>query len=219
MTKQVDDSKPVDDFGFTKAKQKVFDSAIELFSSKGFEGVSIRDIASYVGTASMYYHFASKQEILDNIYDYYVQNFNNNRIPIEKMKQILKDGTKEEFCAALMFTFQSEDEEHYKRMSLITKIIYMRIYQDEKARDIFLNLMNADTERYVNEILEYGVSIGRLQSFDIPIYSKFLVGQRHIMGMKAFTEPHYTPSQLDEEVRIMKMSADMLPFVTKNQAP
>lgn len=204
---------------FYGTKKVIFDNAIKLFMSRGYEYVSIKDIADSVGImqSAIYNHFLSKQKILDTMYDYFVKHFNGNQITIEEMKEILKNGTKEEFCSALMFTFESQDQDTEKqlRMFLITKIIYMRLYQDDRARDIFLNIMNSDVEAYVQEILEYGVSIGVLEEFDIPTYAKFLIGQRHIMGIKAFATPNYEPKQLEEEKRIMKMSADMLPYTVK----
>lgn len=207
------------EFDFTGTKKRVFDGAIELFSNVGFENVTMRDIGYVVKItqATIYHHFSSKQEILDKIYDYYAENFNNNQKPVKEMKELLKNGTKDQFCSALMFTFEEigQNAEKYKRMTLITKIIYMRLYQDERARDLFLIQMNSEVESYVQEILEYGVSIGVLEKFDIPTYTKFLVGQRHIMGIKAFANPNYELKQLEEEKRIMQMSADMLPFISK----
>lgn len=208
-----------DKFNFTKTKKEIFDVAIGLFAKSGFENVSLRDISRAVNIkqASVYYHFQSKLEILDTIYDYYIENFGNNQSPVEELKEILRKGTKEDFCNALMFTFEPNDqnEEQQTRLFLITKIIYMRIYQDDRARDIFLNLMNSDIEKYVQEVLEYGVSIEVIEDIDIPTYAKFLIGQRHIMGMKAFANPNYEPRQLDEEKRIMKMNTDMLTFRNK----
>ena len=48
-------------------KQKILDAALDLFSTQGFEATSVSQIADEVGIrkASMYSHFASKQEILD----------------------------------------------------------------------------------------------------------------------------------------------------------
>lgn len=205
-------------FDFIGTKKKVFDNAITLFSKNGFENVSLRDIGDIVKItqSTIYNHFSSKQELLDIIYDYYIEHFKDNLRPAEEMKAMLKNTTKEELCVALMFTFESSDKEKYNRMILITKIIYMRLYQDERARDIFLNLMNADAEDYVKEILEYGVAIGVIKAFDISTYAKFIVGQRHIMGMKAFANPNYEPRQLEEEERIIKMCADLMPFAVKN---
>lgn len=48
-------------------KQKITDAALELFSTQGFEATSVSQIAAEVGIrkASLYSHFASKQEILE----------------------------------------------------------------------------------------------------------------------------------------------------------
>ena len=50
-------------------KQKILDAALELFSTQGFEATSVSQIADEVGIrkASIYSHFASKQEILENL--------------------------------------------------------------------------------------------------------------------------------------------------------
>jgi len=47
------------------SRAKIIGTAQKLFARRGFEGVSIRDIAQAVGmtTASLYYHFPSKEEI------------------------------------------------------------------------------------------------------------------------------------------------------------
>jgi TetR/AcrR family transcriptional regulator, cholesterol catabolism regulator len=47
------------------SRNRIVDAALELFSTRGYEGTSIRDIASAVGmtTASLYYHFSSKDEL------------------------------------------------------------------------------------------------------------------------------------------------------------
>lgn len=204
-------------FHFTGTKKKVFDSAIELFSKNGFENVSLRDLgdAVEITQSTIYNHFSSKQELLDTIYDYYIEHFHDNLKPVEEVKEMLKNIAGEELCFILMFTFESPDREKYKRMVLITKIIYMRFFQDDRARDIFLNLMNADVEDYVKEILQHGVSIGVLEAFDLSTYAKFIAGQRHMMGIKAFASPDYEPKQLEEEERIVKMCASLLPFAAK----
>lgn len=200
---------------YVGTKKRIFDSAIELFASYGFENVSTKDIAGASGVmqSAIYNHFPSKQNILDTMYEYYQEHFNDNKLSVEKMQKLLRTGTKEEFCSALMFTFESKNQEHYKRMVLLTRIIYMRLFQDNVARDLFIHMMNAHEEAYVQDILEYGVSIGILDRFDIPTYAKFIVGQRHIMGIKAFANSHYEPKQLEEEKHIMKMCSDMLPFL------
>lgn len=50
-------------------KERIVDEALTLFSTKGFKGTSVKNIADAVGIkdSSLYKHFTSKQEILDSI--------------------------------------------------------------------------------------------------------------------------------------------------------
>ena len=50
-------------------KERITDEALTLFSTKGFKGTSVKNIADVVGIkdSSVYKHFRSKQEILDSI--------------------------------------------------------------------------------------------------------------------------------------------------------
>ncbi|HAS56392.1 MAG TPA: TetR/AcrR family transcriptional regulator, partial [Firmicutes bacterium] len=50
-------------------KEKIVDKALELFSIKGYEAVSVNEIAKAVGirASSLYNHYPSKQAIFDAI--------------------------------------------------------------------------------------------------------------------------------------------------------
>lgn len=50
-------------------KEKILNSALNLFSTKGYSAVSVRNIAAEVGirASSLYNHFESKQDILDEL--------------------------------------------------------------------------------------------------------------------------------------------------------
>lgn len=56
-------------------RREILDTAMELFAEKGFEGVSMRDIARSMGTAPglVYHYFDSKQTLLDEAIDCYVE--------------------------------------------------------------------------------------------------------------------------------------------------
>lgn len=198
----------------TGTKKIIFDIAVEHFATYGFENIGMREIAKNTGikSSSIYNHFSSKNEILDYIYSYFLEHYNDTRKSKAELKEMLKTCTKEEFINALSFTFETPDEKKYRRMILIVKIIYMRIFNDSKANNIFLITMNRDNKTFVKEILEFGVSIGRISPFDIDTYADFLIGQRQIMGIKAFANPEYVVQQLEEEKLLMKMLTDILPF-------
>ena len=50
-------------------KEKILDVSLSMFSTSGYEAVSIRDICRTVGIkeSSIYYHFKNKQDILDSL--------------------------------------------------------------------------------------------------------------------------------------------------------
>ena len=52
-----------------RTKYEILDAALTLFSTGGYEATSISQIAEAVGIrkASLYSHFASKQDILDEL--------------------------------------------------------------------------------------------------------------------------------------------------------
>jgi len=53
-------------------KQRIFEVALDLFAQKGFDGVSMREIAEAVGIkkASLYSHFESKDALIEQIFNY-----------------------------------------------------------------------------------------------------------------------------------------------------
>lgn len=70
-------------------RNEILDIASELFVQKGFEGTSTNDILEKVGIArgTLYYHFKSKEEILDAIVE------RVNQQVVERLKEIV--GKKE----------------------------------------------------------------------------------------------------------------------------
>ena len=57
----------------TTTKGKILETAARMFSEKGYDKVTTREIAKAVGinSASIYYHFPSKEDILKNLYSFY----------------------------------------------------------------------------------------------------------------------------------------------------
>jgi len=115
-------------------KEKIFDVSIDLFSKFGYDGVSIRKIASEVGIkeSSIYNHYKSKEAILDSILNYYIEQMLSQDIPIEDASANLDIGFDYFYQAGLnAFAGQLNDE----RMSKITRIILIESYHNEKINE------------------------------------------------------------------------------------
>src|ERR1051326_6144485 len=75
-------------------------AAVALFKARGYHGTSVRDLAkaARIETASIYYYFPSKQEILldlcerimDALYESLVQAIRSNPTPEEQLRAAIR---------------------------------------------------------------------------------------------------------------------------------
>ena len=193
-------------------KELIFDVFVDMTSTLGYENVSMREIAEKVGikVASIYNHFESKGKILEYAYDYYSKHLYDNRIPINNMKKLIESASADKIITMLAYTFETDDQKKYVRMILITKIIYMRLFQDPIANKIFTETNTNNTE-YIVKILKHGIDIGRIDSnLDIEIFAEVLIGAKEVMGIKAFSDADYVAGQVEREPRIMALFVRLL---------
>ena len=125
-------------------KQKIIDVSIDLFSKKGYDSVSLRQIAEEVGIkkSSIYSHFPSKEAILMEIFNYFTNLFEhdallndkdlvldeNNEILLESPKLFYHKGS--EAIRALL-----SEERNLK----ICKLIFIQMHHNENIRLFFQN--------------------------------------------------------------------------------
>lgn len=129
--------------GEKETTEKIFDAAIDLFSQKGYDAVSIRDIASAVGIkeSSIYKHYTSKDQILQKIVQY----------PMAKMYNIAaRDDTTEQLIAKMgaegfitetgnVFTSWMADPNTLK----ILRIFYIELYHNNEIKKAYTDLISA----------------------------------------------------------------------------
>ncbi|WP_298500051.1 TetR/AcrR family transcriptional regulator [uncultured Methanobrevibacter sp.] len=115
-------------------KEKIFDISIDLFSQFGFDGVSVRQIASKVGIkeSSIYNHYNSKESILDAILDYYIDEMTSKEIPLSQASQNL-DVSFDYFYKVGLDLYISKLSE--PKMMKITRIILIESYHNEKIKN------------------------------------------------------------------------------------
>jgi AcrR family transcriptional regulator len=83
----------------SRRREEILSVAADLFARKGFEGTTVRDIAEAAGilSGSLYHHFRSKEQIMDEIVTAYFEE-------IEERWSVVLDGSSdpaEQFAAML----------------------------------------------------------------------------------------------------------------------
>ena len=115
-------------------KNKIMDVSIDLFSQFGYDGVSVRQIASEVGIreSSIYNHFKSKEEILKAIMDYYIEEMTSDEIPMEQAALNLDRGF-DYFYKAGCDAFLSKLKE--KKMMKISRLFFIESYHNDEVKN------------------------------------------------------------------------------------
>lgn len=188
----------IEDFNFVGTKKRVFDSAIELFMLNGFNNVGIKNIANKAGIrqSTLYNHFKSKYEILDTIYNFYYYYYLKDRCSLENIEDILQKGTLMDIIGYIRYNFK---DNYLQKMSDITKIIFQRIGIDDRANKIAKSLIVDEGVKYVEDVFNRAVQIGRLAPFDTHAMAVFINSTRIFTLYNWIVDPDNMTKLLEDE--------------------
>ncbi len=130
-------------------KEKIFQVSIDLFSKYGYDGVSVRQIASEVGIkeSSIYNHYSSKQAILNRILEYYIEEMTSDEIPLDQASLNLDRGF-DFFYKAGCNAFLSKLEE--ERMMKITRLLFIESYHNDEVKNFLKkSIIDAPVEGWI----------------------------------------------------------------------
>ena len=125
-------------------KEKIFDVSLDLFSKKGYDSVSLREIADNVGIkkSSIYSHYESKEAILMDIFEYLTELFeydellNDDDLNLNANNEVLLENPE---------LFYHKGSEAIKKMFSqeknlkIWKLIFIQMHHNEAIREFFQN--------------------------------------------------------------------------------
>ena len=125
-------------------KEKIFDVSLELFSKKGYDSVSLREIAEEVGIkkSSIYSHYSSKESILTDIFEYLTNLFENDE-PLKSKDLMLSENN--EILLENPEMFYHQGSEAIKAMFLneknlkIWRLVFIQMHYNDKIRSFFEN--------------------------------------------------------------------------------
>ena len=137
----------------TQTKDKIFDTALDLFSKKGYDSVSVRTIASEVGIkeSSIYNHYSSKKDILMSILNYFEEYFKGNPLDDENIRKLLEENPEEFYHqGSEMFKQQIFEEKIIK----IMKLIFVQMYQIDEVKEFFLREILGGSTDFWSDVFE-----------------------------------------------------------------
>lgn len=153
-------------------KEQILDVALDLFSVQGYEATSIAQIADAVGLrkASLYSHFASKQDILDTMVENLTKEFNEHSIFVKADwddPEFTKDkkGMTPEAVGA-MIKGQIRYNIHDPKISKVRKLLTIEQFQNETLKRIQSKQSYEDVLRYNTGLIRFLIREGILREED-----------------------------------------------------
>ena len=155
----------------TDKKEHIIDVAVELFAEKGFEGTSVRDLATRadVNVAMINYYFGSKEKLFSSMLERkatYSRSMleeivgNKSLSPIEKMDRII-DG-----YVNRLFTYRKFHRVIHQEMMLS---------QRESLQQAIVDILYPNSA-LIKSVIEDGIKKGAFRKVDAPLVIATLVG-------------------------------------------
>ena len=121
-----------------KTKRRIFNTAVKIFSEKGYDNASVEEITAVAGVAkgSLYYHFSKKEDILDLLLEEGMNLLKNNieiktrncTTALEKIKAVILIQVKvtvryEEFLNVIFSQIWGSETKNIKCKKAVFKYI------------------------------------------------------------------------------------------------
>lgn len=148
-------------------KEIILFEALKLFSEKGYEGVTMRDIAAEVGImqSSLYKHYESKQAIFDSLVEKIKSQFSAATISFQLPKKTIKEMAKEyadrgnDFLIELsisLFRFCLHDPHALQFRKMLSIERYSNPGTDNIYREIYIDSAISYQTELFTEMIQQG---------------------------------------------------------------
>lgn len=171
-------------------KQKIFSTAMTLFSQRGFQSVSVRDISSTIGMreSALYRHYKNKQDIFDCIVNETSQRLEliHKRLAVpqqtDNLSQICSfERLQQTSCNLFLFYLKDDVVSKFRKMLTIEQYnnpqaaqMYRTLFVErtvEFQREMFQDFIDAELfiecDAYVTAIQFYAPVFMLLSKYDV----------------------------------------------------
>jgi AcrR family transcriptional regulator len=152
-------------------KDRIMDAAIVLFSDRGYDNVSMRDIASKVGikAASIYNHFPSKRDILKSMYGFFASE---NIRPAPALKELLSLAE----TAPVALIFRKMEYYHpaplQEKLNRILLTASHRISLDENSEVFIREHFFKPSLEIIVMLMNRLIELERIEPIDTEVFSR-----------------------------------------------
>lgn len=147
-------------------KEMIQEAALELFSKRGFDSSSVRDIAKKTGIkdSSLYYHYKNKQAILDALLDKFVNTSKQMMALVNDVVINITSVDDKEFCAITEQYLQGYFVDDFIRRFIM--VMNHERSHNEQLREQYVCWCIKKPVEFQRTVFEKLQDIGYLKRFD-----------------------------------------------------
>lgn len=186
-------------------KLQILDTALNLFSVRGYSAISIRDIGSVVGIkeSTIYYHFKNKQDIFNELLKMFDEITNLKQ---EKFNEELLKVTKIEEDAFILVGLNFLTK--YLLNDQVLKFIRMLMIEqhvNEDASEMYKKVLFEVPLKYNYEVFQKLMQIGCFKKSDANYLSLEYYSPIFLIFQRYFSNGDVTESSLSKATKELKV--------------
>ena len=130
-------------------RDKIMDVALHMFSERGYEAVSIRDICGEVGIkeSTLYYHFKNKKDILDSLVAKFKAHIDSLLVHVDEITaqpQKKKNKKNDDIGAQMMDSYMMDSYLFDPFCNLMLRLMMIEQFHNEEIRELYEKTLFTD---------------------------------------------------------------------------
>ena len=176
-------------------KEKIMDVALHMFSERGYEAVSIRDICGEVGIkeSTLYYHFKNKMDILDSLIAKFKEHIEGLLIHIDEMPSG-KTKKKNAGSTDIIDSYMMDSYLFDPFCNLMIRLMMIEQFHNEEMRALYEKTMFTDPYDIYLRVFRMLASQGAFSEFQVDA-----IVRRYHAYMTMLTYRYLLNGELTEE--------------------
>ncbi len=127
-------------------REKIMDVALHMFSERGYEAVSIRDICGEVGIkeSTLYYHFKNKKDILDSLVEKFRSHIDGLLTHVDEITEKPAEKKGKDIENQMVDSYMMDSYLFDPFCNLMIRLMMIEQFHNEEIRELYEKTLFTD---------------------------------------------------------------------------